>query len=230
VKAVLLVVAKAPVPGAAKTRLCPPATPAQAAEIAAAALLDTLDAVCATPGVAPVLALAGDLRRAVRSRQIQRSLRGWTLLDQRGATFAERLAAAHADVAAHFPGRRVLQIGMDTPHLDPALLDRALRRLNGSAEALLGPALDGGWWALGLRDPNDAEALRTVPTSRGDTGARTRRALRERGLRVETLPSLSDVDTIADALRVASAAPGGRFAAAVGELCQVSGHRTWATP
>lgn len=50
---VLLVVAKAPVPGAVKTRLCPPATAAQAARIAAAALRDTLDAVRATPGVTP---------------------------------------------------------------------------------------------------------------------------------------------------------------------------------
>ena len=63
---VLLVVAKAPVPGLAKTRLCPPATPAQAAEIAAAALLDTLDAVYAVPGALPAVALTGDLGAAVR--------------------------------------------------------------------------------------------------------------------------------------------------------------------
>ncbi|MGW5673164.1 glycosyltransferase, partial [Micromonospora sp. NPDC003776] len=53
---VLLVMAKAPVAGAVKTRLCPPATAAQAARIAAAALRDTLDAVAATPGVIPALA------------------------------------------------------------------------------------------------------------------------------------------------------------------------------
>jgi hypothetical protein len=217
-KPILLVVAKAPVAGTAKTRLCPPATPRQAAEIAAAALLDTLDAVSATPAAVPVLALAGDLRRAARSRQIQRALRGWTVLDQRGDSFADRLASAHADVAARYPGRPVLQIGMDTPHLDWPLLDRALRQLDGTAEALLGPATDGGWWALGLRDPADAEALRPVPTSREDTGARTLRALRDHGLRVEALPTLSDVDTMPAAFAVAATAPGGRFATAVGEV------------
>jgi glycosyltransferase A (GT-A) superfamily protein (DUF2064 family) len=212
---VLLVVAKAPVPGVAKTRLCPPATAAQAAEIAAAALLDTLDAVVAAGTATPVLALAGELRGAARARQIERALRGWIVLAQRGPTFADRLAAAHADVATRFPARPVLQIGMDTPQVAAALLAEAGQRLAAGAEALLGAATDGGWWALGLRRPTDAEALRCVPTSRPDTGARTARALRNRGLWVEPLPPLSDVDTMADAVAVSALAPHGRFAAAV---------------
>ena len=211
---ILLVVAKAPVAGVAKTRLCPPATLGQAAEIAAAALLDTIDAVVATPATIPVLALTGDLARAAGGRRIERALRGWTVLPQRGDSFADRLAAAHADVAARFPARAVLQIGMDTPQLNLTLLSGGLRRLARGAEALLGPAVDGGWWALGLRDPTDAQALRAVPTSRADTGERTREALCERGLRVGTLPLLSDVDTMADAVAVA-ARTAGRFAAAV---------------
>ncbi|MGW4460997.1 TIGR04282 family arsenosugar biosynthesis glycosyltransferase [Micromonospora sp. NPDC004704] len=215
---VLLVLAKAPVAGAVKTRLTPPASPAQAAEIAACALLDTLDAVAATPAVTPVIALAGDLSRATRGGQIRQALAGWTVLDQHGTTFADRLCNAHLDVAARFPGQPVLQIGMDTPHLHWTLLDAAARRLDGGAQALLGAALDGGWWALGLHDPVDARALRTVPTSRPDTGARTRRALGEWGLLVDALPSMSDVDTMADAVTVAATVPGGRFAAAVFDL------------
>jgi glycosyltransferase A (GT-A) superfamily protein (DUF2064 family) len=222
---VLLVVAKAPVPGSAKTRLCPPATAEQAAEIAAAALLDTLDAVVATPAVTPVIALDGDLAQAARGDQIRRALPGWAVLDQHGATFGERLCTAHADVAARYPGRPVLQIGMDTPHLHWSLLDAAARRLDNGAQALLGAALDGGWWALGLHDPTDACALRAVPTSRPDTGARTRRALRGRGLRVEALPAMSDVDTMADAVKVAATVPGGRFAAAVFDL-----RESWLVP
>ncbi|MEV1289406.1 DUF2064 domain-containing protein [Micromonospora sp. NPDC049679] len=217
---VLLVVAKAPAPGLAKTRLCPPATAAQAAEIAAAALLDTLDAVTAAGAATPVLALAGDLRGAARATEIERSLRGWTVMAQRGATFADRLAAAHAEVAARFPARPVLQIGMDTPQVPAALLAAAGQRLVAGADALLGAATDGGWWALGLRRPTDAEALRPVPTSRPDTGARTARALRDRGLRVEPLPPLSDVDHMVDAVAVASVVPDGRFATAVREVCE----------
>jgi len=208
VSTVLLVVAKAPVAGQAKTRLTPPASPEQAAGIAAAALLDTLDAVART-GQPAVVALTGRLTDATRSADLRRALRRTTVITQRGNTFAERLSNAHADV-----GRSVLQIGMDTPQVTADLLADASKRLS-AVDAVLGPATDGGWWALGLRDPTAARALRGVPMSRSDTGARTLDALRHRGLNVGLLPELSDVDTIADAVRVAAGCPDGRFARAV---------------
>ncbi|GLZ41784.1 DUF2064 domain-containing protein [Actinokineospora sp. NBRC 105648] len=215
----LLVVAKAPVAGLAKTRLCPPLTPAEAAEVAAAALLDTLTAVLATPGVRPVVALTGSLAQAARAREIADLLRHCAVFPQRGNGFPERLACAHADVAARFPGRGVLQIGMDTPQVTPELLSASIQRF-ADADALLGHAFDGGWWALGLRDPACAAVLRDVPTSRSDTGARTVRALRDKGLRVADLTPLSDVDTMDDAKSVA-ATTDGRFAAAVARLVGV---------
>ncbi|HKN56941.1 MAG TPA: DUF2064 domain-containing protein, partial [Amycolatopsis sp.] len=96
----VLVVAKAPVPGFAKTRLCPPATPAQAAEIAAASLLDTLDAATGITGAVTVVAMTGDLAAAARSAEIARALRRSTVIPQRGNDFGARLANAHADTAA----------------------------------------------------------------------------------------------------------------------------------
>jgi glycosyltransferase A (GT-A) superfamily protein (DUF2064 family) len=214
---VLLVLAKAPVPGRVKTRLCPPLEPAGAAEVAAAALLDTLAAVRAVPGVTPVLAYAGRLADAVRGAELRAALTGWTLLPQRGRDLAERLAAAHADVAAALPGQPVLQLGMDTPQAGPELLTAAVGALAGR-DALLGPATDGGWWALGLRDPADAAALSGVPMSTPATGRLTRAALTGRGLRVGTLPELSDVDDWPTALAVAGVAPAGRYAATVRRL------------
>lgn len=211
---VLLVVAKSPVPGAVKTRLCPPATPAQAARIAAAALRDTMDAVAATPGVIPVLALHGRLADGEDADTLRATVAGWTVLPQRGADLGNRLAAAYADVAEAYPGRPVLQIGMDTPQVTPVLLGTAARRLAG-AHALLGRATDGGWWALGLREPRHAAVLREVPMSTAETGHRTAAALAGRGLRVGPLPVLRDVDEWADALAVAGAVPGSRFAARV---------------
>lgn len=210
----LLVVAKAPVPGFAKTRLCPPATPEQAAEIAAAALLDTLDAVSATRGAVPVVAMTGDLGAATRGAEIGQALRGATVIAQRGWDFGARLANAHADTAAVHAGLPVLQIGMDTPQVTPDLLAKAAALLTSEQDAVLGPADDGGWWALGLGNPAAASVLADVPMSRADTGERTLRALTEAGLRTTVLDQLSDVDTIADAERVASAC-GGRFAKAV---------------
>jgi glycosyltransferase A (GT-A) superfamily protein (DUF2064 family) len=186
-------------------------------------LLDTIDAVASVPFVTPVLAHTGVLADAEEAADIGAALVGWHLVPQRGATFADRLANAHADVAARFPGHPVLQLGMDTPQVSPGMLSTALHRLAGT-DAVLGSAADGGWWALGLRDPAHAAVLRDVPMSTSDTGQLTRAALGAQGLRVADLSNLSDVDTWECAVAVAEQVPGGRFAAAVARV-----HRTLAS-
>jgi glycosyltransferase A (GT-A) superfamily protein (DUF2064 family) len=223
--AVLLVVAKAPVAGLAKTRLAASIGGRRAALLAAAALMDTVDSARAVPGATVVCALTGDLTAAERADELATALRDCVVFPQRGATFADRLANAHADVAARFPGTPVLQLGMDTPQVRPALLTGALTRL-AETDAVLGPAVDGGWWALGLREPANAHVLRAVPMSQPDTGARTAAALRDIGLRVSSLPEVSDVDDWTDAVRVAAQAPTTRFAlafAAVASSAERSG-------
>jgi hypothetical protein len=113
----------------------------------------------------------------------------------------------------------VLQIGMDTPQVTPDLLAAAIEPvLAGAHDAVLGGAEDGGWWALGLRDPRHAEVLAEVPMSKDNTGELTHRALASVGPEPGRLAVLSDVDTMADAERVAAARPGGRFARAVGAV------------
>jgi glycosyltransferase A (GT-A) superfamily protein (DUF2064 family) len=216
----LLVVAKAPVPGLAKTRLTPPATPEQAADIAAAALLDTLDAVRHTPGAVPVVAMTGNLDWACRADEIRAALAPMTVIGQRGADFADRLANAHADAAWCCPGLPIVQIGMDTPQVTPELLHDTAALL-ADADVVLGPAVDGGWWALGLRDPFHANALRSVPMSREDTGARTLAALTRYHTNIMIAATLSDVDTVDDALLVAARVPASRFAGAVAAITTV---------
>jgi rSAM/selenodomain-associated transferase 1 len=211
--AVLLVVAKAPVAGFAKTRLAATVGAPTAARLAAACLLDTLDSAHAVPNATVACALTGELTEAEHADELAEALRDCVVFPQRGTDFADRLANAHEEVATRFPEAPVLQIGMDTPQVRPALLTAALARLS-DTDAVLGPAADGGWWALGLRSPADAHVLRTVPMSHPDTGARTLAALGNTGLRVTLLPTLSDVDTMADAEQVAVQAPDTRFAQA----------------
>src|SRR2546430_14696708 len=100
---------------------------------------------------------------------------------------------------------------MATPQVHPELLDLAASMMD-DHEAVLGPAEDGGWWALGLRDPAAAAALRDVPMSTAQTCELTLAVL---GGRAGLLPTLRDVDTAADAHEVARAGPGGRLAGAV---------------
>jgi rSAM/selenodomain-associated transferase 1 len=195
----LIVLAKSPLAGSSKTRLCPPCSPEQAAELAEAALADTLEAVAATPCAGRLLALdgpAGDWLPA-----------GFELAEQRQGGLGERLAGAFSRHAG--PS---LLIGMDTPQVTPALLGAAAEHLTRpGTDAVLGPAEDGGYWAIGFRR-RQAGAFDGVPMSSRRTGAEQRRRLRQLGLRTAELPALRDVDEIADARAVAEAAPQGRFA------------------
>ncbi|OJF84560.1 glycosyltransferase involved in cell wall biogenesis [Nocardia seriolae] len=211
----MLVVAKSPIAGFAKTRLTPPFSPVDAAYLAACALLDTLDAVRESGIRHRVVAWTGDLDRAERSIELAAALRDVTVIPQRGDTFGERLAHAHLD-AAEF-GVPVLQIGMDTPQADADLLTRSAARLVATGDAVLGPATDGGWWALGVPEPRPARLLADIPMSTARTGELTETALRHSGFRVHALPTLTDVDTYSDAISVAAISRG-RFARTVTDL------------
>jgi len=202
----LLVIAKAPAPGRSKTRLCPPCTPEQAAALAEAALADTLAAVAETPCDGRTLVLDGP-----RGDWLPENC--FEVVPQRGRGLGERLAAAFSQ-----RDEPTLLIGMDTPQVSPDLLGEALERLERpGADAVLGLAEDGGYWAIGLRAPQPA-AFDGVPMSSPRTGACQRERLRQLGLAVRDLPTLRDVDDIDDARSVAAERPLGGFARALGEL------------
>jgi glycosyltransferase A (GT-A) superfamily protein (DUF2064 family) len=209
----VLVVAKAPVPGEVKTRLAADVGHDAAAEVAAAALLDTLDAAeQAFDRSHRVVALTGDLRRAVHSQELSARLDTWQVVRQRGRSLGLRLASAHRDAAA-LVGPGVVQIGMDTPQVSAASLRRIGPYLGtGGSRAVLGPAEDGGWWVLGVSRPEPADALGRVAMSCATTCRDTRRMLETAGATVVLAESMRDVDTTTDADVVAEAAPDTRFA------------------
>lgn len=199
----IAVIAKAPVAGRSKTRLCPPCTPEQAAVLAAAALADTLAAVAATPARRRVLVLDGAPGQWLG--------RDFEVIPQRGDGLGERLAAAFADL-----GEPALVVGMDTPQLTPRLLTHALNRL-AHAQAVLGPADDGGYWTIGLRRADDG-VFAGVPMSDVSTCAAQRERLQALDLTTHELPVLRDVDAFADARAVAALAPHTRFARCLAAL------------
>ncbi|MFE2927064.1 TIGR04282 family arsenosugar biosynthesis glycosyltransferase [Streptomyces goshikiensis] len=204
----LLVIAKAPVAGRVKTRLTPRFTPEQAAGLARAALQDTLAAVLATDARRRVLVLDGPPGPWLPE--------GIEVVPQCAGALDVRLAAAFS-----LSGGPALLIGMDTPQVTPELLAQGLDFTGTGTGAWFGPADDGGFWALGLARPDPALLL-GVPMSVPHTGREQRLRLTASGRAVRDLPALCDVDTPADAARVAAAAPGTRFAALHGELCAVA--------
>lgn len=197
----LIVLAKRPLAGRVKTRLCPPLTAQQAAEVAAAALADTLAAASATPAHRRVLAFDAPSTSWLPP--------GWITYRQPVGGLDVRITAAFVEAGR---GSTVL-IGMDTPQLRAEQLTVFQPERYG---ACLGLAADGGYWAIGLRDPSAAPAVvMGVPMSTSYTGAAQLSRLQAHGLVVQLLDELTDVDTIADADHVAAEVPGGRFADAM---------------
>ncbi|WP_327267770.1 DUF2064 domain-containing protein [Streptomyces sp. NBC_01218] len=205
----LLVLAKEPVPGRVKTRLTPPFTPEEAAELAAASLADTLGTVLLLPAARRVLVLEGGPGPWLPP--------GIEVVPQGAGGLDERLAQAFGGCDGP-----TLLLGMDTPQIEPAHLAPALAPDGWDhCDAWFGEAEDGGFWALGLASP-DPGLLRGVPMSVPETGAVQRARLLDAGLTVRELPRLRDVDTAEDAVAVAALAPHGGFAAALGRLDRAS--------
>jgi uncharacterized protein len=199
----VIVIAKEPIPGRVKTRLTPALSPVAAAALAEAALADTLNVVAGLAVTRRVLALEGSPGDWLPD--------GFDVIGQRGGGLDERLAAAFADVFAAMPLPMVL-IGMDTPQVTRGLVQDAVQSLvSGEADAVFGPAEDGGFWLLGLRRP-DRSLLAGVPMSQPDTGRVQLERLTSAGLRVALAPRLTDVDTIETAELVARDIPASRFA------------------
>jgi glycosyltransferase A (GT-A) superfamily protein (DUF2064 family) len=209
----VLVMAKSPRPGRVKTRLCPPCTLEEAAAVAEAALADTLAAVAACGAPRPVLALDGPPGPWLPP--------GFELIPQRGHSFNQRLTNAWDDAGG--PG---LQIGMDTPQVTADELDQLLSVLDaptfGSAPqaepAVLGHALDGGWWIIGWRRADPEAVFAGIPMSAVTTGPAQETRLLGLGFGVLPAPPKRDIDTIDDLAAVAAAAPHLRTARLAGTL------------
>jgi uncharacterized protein len=208
----VLVVAKAPVPGVVKTRMGAEVGMDVAAELAAAALLDTVRTCTTTVGVDRCrLALAGGLTDATDGERLTTALADWSSFPQRGDGLDERLANAFLQLAAEDDGP-VVQIGMDTPQVTGSDLAALIDGLQGY-DAVLADAEDGGWWALALADARQGAHLAGVPMSTPGTATATRSAFEAAGLRVGSGRVLRDVDVAADADAVAEAcAEGSEFA------------------
>jgi glycosyltransferase A (GT-A) superfamily protein (DUF2064 family) len=203
------VIAKECLPGRVKTRLSPPLSPEGAAALAQLSLSRTLDTVRLLPARHRVLAMAGTPAAA--------DAEGFTVVPQATGGLDERLAAI-CDAATG----PLLIIGMDTPqfsadHVAPLLHDWSAG--TPGLDAWIGPATDGGFWALALLRP-DGALIRGVPMSTDTTGAWQLARLIARGLSVGTLSELADMDHFSDALDIASAIPGTDFAHAVHDAAQ----------
>lgn len=189
----LVVVAKAPIPGYAKTRLIPRLGRGGAAELHAVLLERTLRVAAASGFDSVALWCAPD-----RHSPFFEALRATTSLELRdqpeGDLGARMLAAFELHLAAGSP---VVMVGTDCPELATQHLERAKAALAGGADAVILPAADGGYAAIGLTRL-DRSLFDAVPWGSADVMPATRERLRRLRWTVSELPSVRDVDLPSD--------------------------------
>lgn len=198
----ITIIAKTPVPGLVKTRLCPPCTHEQAAELTRAGMLDTIEAIDGAfqPALdaARTLLLDGEVEPWMPAN--------WHVVPQRGDGLRERIRNGFHDLG---PG---IIVGMETPHV-AALLPDAIDHLL-AGRNLLGLADDGGYWAIGLCARAAAqvdEVFSAIEMSTSTTGEQQLHRLQAFGGDTVLLPRARDLDDYADLRAIADSNRGGRL-------------------
>ncbi len=194
----ILVVAKAPEPGAVKTRLCPPLSPEEAAQLLRACLQDLWARLGRLPRVRRILCYhppgSADRFRVLLGRETD-------LLAQSEGDLGLRLTAAFESVFSRGLGP-VLALGADSPDLPLEIIARALDALRaGQCDVALGPAADGGYTLIGLRRAEPA-LFEAIPWSTRGVFSITLERCWQAGLQALTLPEWYDVDDAASLARL----------------------------
>lgn len=190
---IIAVFVKAPIRGQVKSRIAASAGSEAALSLYRCFVLDMLDTVRNTGHPVLVFVTPGDRIGDVRT-WLGQDLR---YRPQEGADLGERMERAFRAIFTEGAARAVL-IGSDIPDLPADVLLEARDAL-GQHDAVIGPAQDGGYYLIGFRrDTFMPDIFRGVPWSGPDVLDRTMRVLRRRAMRVHTLRTWRDVDTVED--------------------------------
>ena len=203
----LIIFAKAPIVGQVKTRLCPPLTHDEAATLHGSFVLDMLERtkVAATKLKLPIdRYLACAPSSTLVFFKIMEERQSVKLIDQIGDDLGARMQQAFATLFAQ-GYQRIFIVGTDTPSLPLDHYKQALAALE-THDVVLGPALDGGYYLIGLKQPRP-EIFTNIVWSTDRVLATTQEKAAILGLKIALLPPWRDVDTIDDlqALMKASA-------------------------
>lgn len=188
----LAVMTKAPRAGQVKTRLVPPLTPEQAAQLNICFLHDTAQAItkacdASARGVGVFTPVGSE------SAYIDVLPENFELLPQRGDRFGERLSFAAADLfQCGFAS--VCLIDSDSPTVSPEAYAQAVELLSRPKDrVVLGPSDDGGYYLIGIKRPHP-ELFERIDWSTERVCEQTKHRAHELGLEVNLLPAGYDVD------------------------------------
>jgi uncharacterized protein len=194
----IAIMAKAPWPREVKTRLCPPLSYEEAAQLYHCFLLDKIEQLKSLEGIAPAVAYTPDDAAPIFEAMVPPS---FTLIPQKGPDLGARLSNT-LDRLLESGYRRVMAIDSDTPTLPAAYLERAVSLLSEpQIDVVLGPSEDGGYYLIGLRrlQPELFEKMRW---STAHVLSETMCRAKSKGLKVVCLSTWYDVDTPEDLKRL----------------------------
>ena len=194
----LITVSKKPEPGRTKTRLCPPLSGEQAAALYHSFLLDTLELMQQVEETQPVLAYTPDEAEPFFRELVPD---GFELTPQVGPDLGERLHNVLSGCLQNGYDQVAVMDG-DSPTLPVEILRQAFAALNDPGiDVVFGPCEDGGYYLIGLKQPNPA-LFRDIPMSTPQVAEETLRRAEAQGLCVHLLPRWYDVDVYADLQRL----------------------------
>jgi uncharacterized protein len=196
-KALVVVVAKEPIPGKVKTRLCPELSPTDAAGLYKCFLLDRIREISTLPWVDRGIAYTPENALETFSAMAGD---GFDLFPQRGEGLGERLNNIFLDKLGE-GYEAVAIIDSDTPDLPSSLIKESFRfLLSKQTEVVFGPCHDGGYYLVGMREPHPA-LFNGIPWSTANVLSMSLKKSRKLGLNVNLLSFWNDIDTFEDLLQ-----------------------------
>jgi uncharacterized protein len=195
----LVILTKVPQPGQSKTRLVPPLSYAEAADLAGALLLDQLQNLTTFGGARLFIAFTPENAAVFFEGFIAQ---GFTCFAQQGQSLGQRMSHAFQHLfASGF--ENVILIGSDLPTLPIRFFHQGYACLEKSADVVLGPSADGGYYLIGMKRMITA-VFDDIAWSSADVLSQTMNKLDDRGVKYELLSEWYDIDTVKDLERLRS--------------------------
>lgn len=191
----LVVMAKAPVAGIVKTRLVPPFSFEEAAELYRCLLLDQIDNLNSFRDADLFIAFTPVEAASFFKETVPP---GFACFPQQGEDLGERMN--HAFIELSDKGcKNIVLVGSDLPVFPARFLEEAFATLEGPGEnpVVLGPSRDGGYYLIGMNCPN-RQIFEGIPWSTNRVFSKTVRKLTDLGLKPHLLPAWLDIDTLED--------------------------------
>jgi rSAM/selenodomain-associated transferase 1 len=195
-KLLLVVVAKAPVPGEVKTRLSPEFTFAEATDLYRCFIQDRIKEIGNLAGIDLAISYTPEDSEGYFAQFLSN---GFRLFPQRGKDLGERLSNIFVDkLAGEYDAVSI--IDSDTPDLPRSIVEQSFQLLvTDRADAVFGPCYDGGYYLVGMRQPHP-ELFQNIPWSTEMVLPRTLEKAHDLGLDTKLLPPWNDLDTFEDLL------------------------------